>query len=53
MPSLTNGRKHEAIPGIIVEPLGKEMSVEDTQKVVDANEKLVKELKNGKGSNRL
>ena len=28
------------------EPLEKEISVEDMQKVVDANEKLVKELKN-------
>jgi len=26
------------------EPLGKEISVEDMQKIVDANEKLVKEL---------
>ena len=30
------------------EPLGKEISVEDMQKVVDANEKLVKELKDAK-----
>ena len=30
------------------EPLEKEISVEDMQKIVDANEKLVKELKNGK-----
>ena len=29
------------------EPQGKEISVEDMQKIVDANEKLVKELKNG------
>ena len=28
------------------EPLEKEISVEDIQKIVDANEKLVKELKN-------
>ena len=28
------------------EPLEKEISVEDMQKIVDANEKLVKELKN-------
>ena len=30
------------------EPLEKEISVEDMQKVVDANEKLVKELKDAK-----
>jgi hypothetical protein len=30
------------------EPLEKEISVEDMQKIVDANEKLVKELKDGK-----
>ena len=35
------------------EPLEKEISVEDMQKIVDANEKLVKELKDGKSSNRL
>ena len=35
------------------EPLEKEISVEDMQKIVDANEKLVKELKNGEDSNRL
>ena len=29
------------------EPLEKEISVEDMQKIVDANEKLVKELKYG------
>ena len=29
------------------EPLEKEISVEDIQKIVDANEKLDKELKNG------
>jgi predicted site-specific integrase-resolvase len=29
------------------EPLEKEISVEDMQKIVDANEKLVKELKDG------
>ena len=29
------------------EPLENEISVEDMQKIVDANEKLVKELKNG------
>ena len=29
------------------EPLEKEISVEDIQKIVDANEKLVKELKDG------
>jgi len=28
------------------EPLGKEISVEDMQKIVDANENLVKEIKN-------
>ena len=28
------------------EPLEKEISVEDMQKIVDANEKVVKELKN-------
>ncbi len=27
------------------EPMGKEISVEDMQKIVDANEKLVRELK--------
>ena len=31
------------------EPLGKEISVKDMQKIVDANEKLVKELKDGEG----
>ena len=30
------------------EPLEKEISVEDMQKIVNANEKLVKEFKNGK-----
>ncbi len=30
-----------------LEPLEKEISVEDMQKIVDANEKLVKELKDG------
>ena len=29
------------------EPLEKEISVEDMQKIVDANEKLVKEIKDG------
>jgi hypothetical protein len=29
------------------EPLEKEISVEDMQKIVDANEKLVKDLKDG------
>jgi len=29
------------------EPLEKEISVEDMQKIVDANEKLVKEMKDG------
>ena len=29
-------------------PLGKQISVEDMQKIVDANEKLVKDLKNAK-----
>jgi len=29
-------------------PLGKEISVEDMQKIVDVNEKIVKELKDGK-----
>ena len=28
------------------EPLGKEISVEDMQKIADANENLIKELKN-------
>jgi len=32
------------------EPLEKEISVEDMQKIVDANEKLVKELKNNEHS---
>lgn len=31
------------------EPLEKEISVEDMQKIVDANEKLIKELKDAKG----
>jgi len=30
------------------DPLEKEISVEDMQKIVDANEKIVKELKDGK-----
>ena len=30
------------------EPLEKEVSIEDMQKIVDANEKLVKELKDAK-----
>ena len=30
------------------EPLEKEISVEDMQKIVDTNEKIIKELKNGK-----
>ena len=29
-------------------PLEKEISVEDMQKIVDANERLIKELKDGK-----
>ena len=29
-------------------PLGKEISIEDMQKIVDVNEKIVKELKDGK-----
>jgi hypothetical protein len=29
------------------EPLEKEISIEDMQKIVNANEKLVKEMKNG------
>jgi len=35
------------------EPLEKEITVEDMQKIVDANEKLVKELKDGKSINSL
>ena len=35
------------------ELLEKEISVEDMQKIVDANEKLVKELKYGENPNRL
>ena len=35
------------------EPLEKEVSIEDMQMIVDANEKSVKELKDGKSSNRL
>jgi hypothetical protein len=35
------------------EPLGKEISVGDMQKIVNVNEKLVKELKDGKSPNRL
>jgi len=30
------------------EPLDKEISVEDMQKIVNANEKIIKELKDGK-----
>ena len=36
---------YEARNGKLVEPLEKEISVEDMQKIVDANEKLVKEMK--------
>ena len=32
------------------DPLGKEISVEDMQKIVDVNEKLVKELKDENNS---
>jgi len=32
---------------VIQEPLEKEISVEDMQKIVDANEKLVNEMKDG------
>jgi len=35
------------------EPLEKEISVEDMQKIVDANEKLITELKHGKSLNRM
>ena len=35
------------------EPLEKEISVEDMQKIVDANEKLVKKLEYAKSPNRL
>ena len=35
------------------EPLEKEISIEDMQKIVNANEKLVKEMKDGKSFNRL
>ena len=38
---------YEARNGKLVEPLEKEISVEDMQKIVDANEKLVKEMKDG------
>jgi len=38
-PDLSGGR--------FFEPLEKEISVEDMQKIVDANEKLVRELKDG------
>ena len=34
-------------------PLGKEILVEDMQKIVDANERLIKELKGGKNLNSL
>ena len=34
--------------GLFFEPLEKEISVEDVQKIVNANEKLVKELKDVK-----
>lgn len=33
--------------------LEKEISIEDMQKIIDTNEKLVKELKDGKSFNRL
>ena len=35
------------------EPLEKEISVDDMQKIVDANESLVEKLKNGKSLNSL
>ena len=35
------------------EPLDKSISVEDMQKIVDANEKIIQELKNGKSSDCL
>jgi hypothetical protein len=35
------------------EPLDKAISIEDMQKIVDANEKIIKELKNGESSDCL
>jgi len=35
------------------EPLDKSISVEDMQKIVDVNEKIIKELKNGESSDCL
>jgi len=35
------------------EPLEKEISVEAMQKIMDANEKIIKELKDGKNPNSL
>jgi len=35
------------------EPLEEEISIEDMQKIVDANEKIIKELKDGKNPNSL
>ena len=46
-------RIERAEKGRLFEPLEKEISVADMQKIVDANEKLVKELKDGKSSNCL
>ena len=34
-------------------PLGKEISAEDMQKIVEANEKLIKELRDGENLNSL
>ena len=44
------GRKQEVY---FFEPLEKEISVEDMQKIVDANQKLVKELKDGTNTNTI
>jgi len=40
--------KSDLAKGDGFEPLEKEISVEDMQKIVDANEKLVRELKDAK-----
>ena len=53
LPCVTSfGKLQKALAGsdekvYFFEPLEKEISVEDMQKIVDANEKLVRELKDG------
>ena len=39
--------KRHVVASAGFEPLEKEISIEDMQKIVDANEKLVKEMKDG------